>query len=108
MRIHGLTLEELSQLEARAAKGDREAQLDLADCLLMGHHFNQDAERAFEIYNTIYYNGVSVSTTCDHYDRVMDGLIYCYNNGIGVDKDESKAMRLSGEKNRSWNDLLDK
>lgn len=108
MKIHGLSLEELSRLEASAAAGDREAQLNLADCLLMGHHFQQDTERAFEIYNTIYYNGVSVSLTCDHYDRVMDGLIYCYNNGIGVDKDEAKATRLCAEKNRSWNDLLDK
>lgn len=107
MRIHGLSPEEIAQLENRAAAGDREAQLDLADCLLVGHGYKKDTERAFEIYNTIYYNGVSVSLTCDHYDRVMDGLIYCYNNGVGVDRDEAKATRLSGEKNRSWDDLLE-
>lgn len=107
MRIHSLSPEILEGLEARAAAGDREAQLDLADCLLMGYHFEKNPERAFEIYNTIYYNGVSVSLKCDHYDRVMDGLIYCYNNGLGVDRDEAKATRLSGEKNRSWDDLLD-
>lgn len=106
MRIHNLTPEELAQLEPRAASGDREAQLDLADCLLVGHGYKQDTERAFEIYNKIYYSGVAVSTQCDHYDRVMDGLIYCYNNGVGVDRDEAKATRLSGEKNRSWDDLL--
>lgn len=102
MRIHGLSPEEIAALEERAAAGNRDAQLDLADCLLVGHGYAQNTERAFEIYNTIYYNGVSASTENNHYDRVMDGLIYCYNNGVGVDRDEDKASRLSVEKHNSW------
>ena len=107
MRIHGFSPEELDKLEERAATGDRTAQLDLADCLLVGHHYAKNTERAFDIYNNLYYNGVSVSFTCDHYDRVMDGLIYCYYNGVGVDRDTDKATRLSVEKNTSWNDLFE-
>ena len=55
MRIHGLSPEELAQLEERAAAGDRTAQLDLADCLLVGHHFAKDTERAFDIYNHLTF-----------------------------------------------------
>lgn len=105
MRIHRLSPEELASLEQVAATGNRDAQLDLADCLLVGHGYEKNPERAFEIYNTIYYNGVSASTENNHYDRVMDGLIYCYNNGVGVDRDEDKASRLSAERHNSWDAL---
>ena len=80
-------------IEILVKKGSLSAKYDMGVCYFYGRGVPEDKSKAVKIWESISSEVVEKENNILKFD-VYKSLYYCYNNGLGVAKDEEKSNEL--------------
>ena len=80
-------------IEVLARKGSLPAKYDMGVCYFYGRGVPEDKSKAVKIWESMSSEVMEKENNILKFD-VYKSLYYCYNNGLGVAKDEEKSNEL--------------